>query len=88
MAERARRRRRRPGSRSRCAPTGRWPEWQRLAAASPIPLAAGENAIGEAAFAELIASRAVAVVQPDLAKWGGISGVAPVVDRIAAAGLR
>jgi hypothetical protein len=39
-------------------------EWQRLAAASPIPLAAGENAIGEAVFAELVASRAVAVVQP------------------------
>ena len=63
-------------------------EWQRLAAASPIALAAGENAIGEAAFAELVASRAIAVVQPDLAKWGGISGVAAVVDRIAAAGLR
>jgi D-galactarolactone cycloisomerase len=65
-----------------------WPEWQRLAAASPIPLAAGENAIGEAAFAELLASRAIAVVQPDLAKWGGISGVAPIVERIAAANLR
>ena len=65
-----------------------WPEWQRLAAASPIPLAAGENAIGEAAFGELIASRAIAVVQPDLAKWGGISGVAPIVERIAAANLR
>ena len=63
-------------------------EWQRLAAASPIALAAGENAIGEAAFAELVASRAIAVVQPDLAKWGGISGVAAVVERIAAAGLR
>ena len=48
-------------------------EWQRLAAASPIPLAAGENAIGAAAFAELVAGRAIAVVQPDLAKWGGIS---------------
>jgi L-alanine-DL-glutamate epimerase-like enolase superfamily enzyme len=63
-------------------------EWQRLAAASPIPLAAGENAIGEATFDELVASRAVAVIQPDLAKWGGISGVAAVVDRIASAGLR
>jgi D-galactarolactone cycloisomerase len=63
-------------------------EWQRLAAASPIPLAAGENAIGEPAFAELVAGRAVAVVQPDLAKWGGISGVAAVIDRIASAGLR
>ncbi len=63
-------------------------EWQRLAEASPIPLAAGENAIGDEAFDALIASRAIAVVQPDLAKWGGISGVLGVVDRIAAAGLR
>ena len=63
-------------------------EWQRLAAASPIPLAAGENAIGEEAFAALLDGRAVAVVQPDLAKWGGISGVAAVIDRIGAAALR
>jgi len=65
-----------------------WPEWQRLAAASPLPLAAGENAIGEAAFEALIAARAVAVVQPDVAKWGGVSGVLRVIERIAAAGLR
>ena len=63
-------------------------QWQRLAAASSIPPAAGENAIGEEAFAELVAGGAVAVVQPDLAKWGGISGVAAVVDCIASAGLR
>jgi D-galactarolactone cycloisomerase len=63
-------------------------EWQRLAAACAIPLAAGENAIGDDAFDALIAARAVAVVQPDLAKWGGVSGVLGVVDRIAAAGLR
>ena len=54
-----------------------------LAAASAVPLAAGENAIGDEAFDALIASRAVAVVQPDLAKWGGVSGVLAVVDRIA-----
>lgn len=63
-------------------------EWRRLAEASPVPLAAGENAIGEAAFDALIASGAIAFVQPDLAKWGGISGVLGIVDRIAAAGLR
>ena len=63
-------------------------EWQRLAEQCAIPLAAGENAIGDAAFDALIASRAVAIVQPDLAKWGGISGVLRVVDRIDAAGLR
>jgi len=65
-----------------------WPEWQRLAAACEIPLAAGENMIGADAFDALIASRAIAVVQPDLAKWGGVSGVLDVIDRIAAAGLR
>ena len=53
-----------------------------------MPLAAGENAIGDAAFDALIASRAVAVVQPDLAKWGGVSGVLHVIDRIVDAGLR
>ena len=65
-----------------------WQEWQRLAAACAIPLAAGENAIGDDAFDALIASRAVAVVQPDLAKWGGVSGVLGVIGRIGAAGLR
>ena len=65
-----------------------WREWQRLAQASAIPLAAGENTIGDQAFDALIASRAIAVVQPDLAKWGGVSGVLGVIDRISAAGLR
>ena len=65
-----------------------WQEWQRLAAACGIPLAAGENMIGGDAFDALIASRAIAVVQPDLAKWGGVSGVLGVIDRIDAAGLR
>jgi len=65
-----------------------WHEWQRLAAACTIPLAAGENMIGADAFAALIASRAVAVVQPDIAKWGGVSGVLGVIGRVDAAGLR
>ncbi len=65
-----------------------WHEWQTLAQASNMPLAAGENVYGDDAFDALIASRAIAVVQPDLAKWGGVSGVLGVTDRIAAAGLR
>jgi len=65
-----------------------WPEWQRLAAACGIPLAAGENVIGVDAFDALIASRAIAVVQPDLAKWGGVSGMLDVIGRIDTAGLR
>lgn len=63
-------------------------DWQALRAASAIPLAAGENLQGEANFAAAIGSGAFDVVQPDLAKWGGISGTWPVIQRIRAAGLR
>jgi D-galactarolactone cycloisomerase len=63
-------------------------EWLQLAQVTPIPLAAGENLIGLSAFETMIASTALKVVQPDLAKWGGISGCLPVIDRIQKAGLR
>ena len=65
-----------------------WTEWQHLAVTAPMPLAAGENMIGSDAFDAMIASRAVAVIQPDPAKWGGITGTLDLIDRIAAAGLR
>jgi D-galactarolactone cycloisomerase len=48
--------------------------WQQLAKSSPLPLAAGENLRGDAAFSEAIASGALSVIQPDLGKWGGFSG--------------
>lgn len=51
--------------------------WARLAA-QPIPLAGGENIAGEAAFSETIARGHLAVVQPDVAKWGGVSGCVAV----------
>ena len=63
-------------------------DWRRLAAASPIPLAAGENLRGDQAFDALLETRAVDVIQPDLAKWGGISGCLPLARRIHGAGLR
>lgn len=53
-------------------------EWKALANASAIPLAAGENLRGRAAFTAAIASGAFAVIQPDLGKWGGFSGCMPV----------
>ena len=65
-----------------------WSEWQRLARSTAMALAAGENVIGTARFDALIASGAVRVVQPDLAKWGGVSGVLEVARQIDAAGLR
>ncbi|MBN9474453.1 MAG: mandelate racemase [Bordetella sp. SCN 67-23] len=61
-------------------------EWTRLAQASPIPLAAGENMRGDTMFAEAIASKAFAVIQPDLAKWGGFSACLPVARQAIAAG--
>jgi D-galactarolactone cycloisomerase len=63
-------------------------DWKRLADASPIPLAAGENLRGDEAFDALLETRAVEVIQPDLAKWGGISGCLPLAGRIRSAGLR
>lgn len=53
-------------------------EWRTLAGASTIPLAAGENLRGDAVFSAAIASGAIAVVQPDIAKWGGFTGCARV----------
>jgi D-galactarolactone cycloisomerase len=65
-----------------------WSEWQALAARAGAPLAAGENVAGEAGFDALLAAGAVRVVQPDVAKWGGLSGVLPVIRKVRAAGLR
>ena len=65
-----------------------WPEWQALARQCKTPLAAGENLIGEQAFDTAIKSGPLAVVQPDIAKWGGISGCWPVIEAIRAKGLR
>lgn len=65
-----------------------WTEWKRLAGASPVPLAGGENLAGREDFEQAIGSGALAVVQPDLAKWGGFSGCLPVAQAIRARGLR
>jgi L-alanine-DL-glutamate epimerase-like enolase superfamily enzyme len=65
-----------------------WRTWRALAARTRIPLAAGENLAGDAAFDAALASGALAVVQPDLAKWGGFSGGLAVARRIRAARAR
>ncbi len=49
-------------------------DWDRLAGASAIPLAAGENIASARGFEGLIACGSVAFIQPDIAKWGGFSG--------------
>lgn len=65
-----------------------WHEWQQLSQATGIPLAAGENIASPAAFDAAIAQGVLSVLQPDSAKWGGISGCWPVIARGQAAGLR
>lgn len=62
--------------------------WRALARAAPLPIAAGENIRGEEAFAEMIGGRVLGVLQPDIAKWGGFSGCAPVGRQALDAGIR
>ncbi|MEO8753156.1 MAG: mandelate racemase/muconate lactonizing enzyme family protein [Casimicrobiaceae bacterium] len=61
--------------------------WNALAAASAIPLAAGENLRGQAAFDEAIDAGYLGYVQPDVGKWGGISGGLEVARHAAARGI-
>ena len=50
------------------------------------PRAGGENLAGEEAFAGAISAGAFAVVQPDVAKWGGVGGCLAVARAALAAG--
>lgn len=61
-------------------------DWLQLAAMSPIPLAGGENLAGLTEFSDAIASAALSIIQPDVAKWGGITGCRQVALRAVAAG--
>ena len=56
-------------------------EWEDLADSTEIPLAGGENIYGIDAF--LTMTRAgMKVLQPDVAKWGGMSGALDLATRI------
>ena len=62
-----------------------WSEWRSLQARLSIPLAGGENIAGFDAFATALAEGALSVVQPDVAKWGGITGCIAVARDVLAA---
>ena len=49
--------------------------WLQLAKKTPIPLATGENIMSNDTFERYIAAGAISHLQPDIAKWGGISDV-------------
>jgi D-galactarolactone cycloisomerase len=48
--------------------------WVDLERASEVPLAAGENLRGMDVFEEALSRRYLSYIQPDVAKWGGLSG--------------
>ncbi|QYD71964.1 mandelate racemase/muconate lactonizing enzyme family protein [Paraburkholderia edwinii] len=62
-------------------------EWAELAMISRTPIAGGENVSGFAAFSSLINQASHRVVQPDLLKWGGVTGCLAVGRHAVARGL-
>jgi L-alanine-DL-glutamate epimerase-like enolase superfamily enzyme len=60
--------------------------WAEVAMLSANPLAAGENLLGFDAFDQAITSGHLGVIQPDICKWGGLSGCLSVARRAVAAG--
>lgn len=63
-------------------------EWETLAKSSAMPLAGGENIIGEADFDRAIKAGVLSVIQPDVAKWGGVTGCLAVARKALANGRR
>ena len=50
-----------------------WQEWQALRKVAAVPLAAGENIASRDGFRQVLADDVLRVVQPDIAKWGGLT---------------
>jgi len=61
--------------------------WQGLREASDVPLAAGENLRGGAAFAAALLGGYLQFIQPDVGKWGGITGGLSVARQAREAGV-
>jgi D-galactarolactone cycloisomerase len=61
-----------------------WSEWRSLQERLTIPLAGGENIAGRENFAAALTEGVLTVVQPDAAKWGGITGCLDVARDVLA----
>jgi L-alanine-DL-glutamate epimerase-like enolase superfamily enzyme len=61
-----------------------WSEWRLLQKRLTIPLAGGENIAGRENFATALSEGVLTVVQPDVAKWGGITGCIAVARDVLA----
>ncbi|MEK7346423.1 MAG: mandelate racemase/muconate lactonizing enzyme family protein [Pseudomonadota bacterium] len=62
--------------------------WQALAAAAPMKLAGGENMITAETLTEAMHSGVYGVLQPDMTKFGGFSGLLGLSQQIVAKGIR
>jgi D-galactarolactone cycloisomerase len=62
-----------------------WSEWRSLQKSTTLPLAGGENIAGRDSFTAALAEGILSVVQPDAAKWGGVTGCSAVAREIIAA---
>ncbi|SFR42596.1 mandelate racemase/muconate lactonizing enzyme family protein [Litoreibacter janthinus] len=63
-------------------------DWAALADSFATPLAGGENITGHDDFSVAIAAQHFSVLQPDIVKWGGLSGCADVARAVRKSGLR
>ncbi|MGI9421440.1 MAG: mandelate racemase/muconate lactonizing enzyme family protein [Geminicoccaceae bacterium] len=63
-------------------------EWIAAADALAHPIAGGENMRSSAEFDAAIAGPVFGVIQPDVCKWGGLSGCLDIARRVIAAGKR
>jgi L-alanine-DL-glutamate epimerase-like enolase superfamily enzyme len=61
-----------------------WSEWRSLQRRLTIPLAGGENIAGYQNFGAALTEGVLTVVQPDAAKWGGITGCLDVARDVLA----
>jgi D-galactarolactone cycloisomerase len=63
-----------------------WQRWQALRKSIDVPLAAGENIASRAGFQQALGGDVLRVVQPDIAKWGGLSACSGIARDILASG--
>lgn len=58
-------------------------QWEQLAKSTSIPLAGGENIYGVDRFITM-ANAGMLILQPDVAKWGGVTGALDLADNLPA----
>lgn len=63
-------------------------QWAELAMLARVPLAGGENVLGLRDFDQIISAGHLGVIQPDICKWGGLTGCRAVAERALKAGRK